>query len=153
MLYFFVSLILAVAASDHLIKFLIKTNIKDTNDVIFWKIFKIIYIENNGAAFGWFQGATWFFVTITILVVGYLFFLVTSKKLKDKISVIASALIIGGGIGNLIDRIIFGYVIDYIKLVVLSPVCNLSDFCVVIGVFIFIIHTFFVSKNKQPLKI
>ena len=64
-------------------------------------------------------------------------------------------MIIGGGIGNLIDRVFLGYVIDYIQLSFFPPVCNFADYCITAGTILFVIYIFFVSdffQKKETLR-
>ena len=54
-------------------------------------------------------------------------------------------MIIGGGVGNLIDRLVHGYVVDYLAVSFFPPVCNFADYCITIGVFILVIYIIFFS--------
>ena len=56
--------------------------------------------------------------------------------------------LIGGGIGNLIDRIAYGYVVDYLSLTFFSPVCNFADYCITIGVILLAVYLLFFSDKK-----
>ena len=56
-------------------------------------------------------------------------------------------LIIGGGIGNLIDRVLYGYVIDYLSLSFFPPVCNFTDYAITIGVILLVVYIFFFSDS------
>ena len=70
------------------------------------------------------------------------------KKLLSLL--LAAALMIGGGIGNLIDRIWRGFVVDYLSLSFFPPVCNFADYCITIGAFLFVIVLlFFGGKDKK----
>ena len=62
---------------------------------------------------------------------------------------ICSALIVGGGIGNLIDRIFYGYVIDYLSLSFFPPVCNFADYCITAGTVMLIIYVMFFAESKK----
>ena len=68
------------------------------------------------------------------------------KHPKGKMFYISAGLIIGGGIGNLIDRVFYGYVIDYISLSFFSPVCNFADYAITIGTILLIIYVLFFSN-------
>lgn len=74
------------------------------------------YVENRGVAFGMFENMRWIFVALTSVIIVILLYIIIFKKIKSKMFLISSALIIGGGIGNLIDRVLYGYVIDYLQL-------------------------------------
>ena len=90
-------------------------------------ILDLNYVENRGVAFGMFKDMRWFFVVFTAVIIGVLFYIILKKKFNSKLFYISSALIIGGGIGNMIDRIYYGFVIDYLQLSFFSPVCNFAD--------------------------
>ena len=108
------------------------------------------YLENRGAAFGIFSNQRWLFIIATVLAIILLVYLVFVKKFQSKIFNISVALIIGGGVGNLIDRIFLGYVVDYIQISFFPPVCNFADYCITAGTIILIIWLFFCyDKNKN----
>ena len=108
------------------------------------------YLENRGAAVGIFSNQRWLFIIATVLAIILLVYLVFVKKFQSKIFNISVALIIGGGVGNLIDRIFLGYVVDYIQISFFPPVCNFADYCITAGTIILIIWLFFCyDKNKN----
>lgn len=145
-LFFIVVLIIPVA--DQIIKFWIKNNIYGSC-VIDTKIpfLKLTYLKNFGAALGAFIGGRYFFVCMSIIVISVLLYFIFIKKVRDKAFILASSFIIGGGIGNIIDRVFFGYVIDYLKILFFSPVCNLSDYFISMGIAIMIFYIFKNNKN------
>ena len=71
---------------------------------------------------------------------------------KGKFFYVCAALIIGGGIGNLIDRIFFGYVIDYLSLSFFPPVCNFADYCITAGTIMLVIYLLFFSDVLDSSK-
>lgn len=96
-------------------------------------LFHLTYVENRGAAFGLFQNQKLFFIiTTTIVVSAIVYYLYTTKKVMLPLR-IGLYLIIGGAIGNLIDRIRFGFVVDFFHIVDLWPVFNIADSAVVVG--------------------
>lgn len=99
--------------------------------------FHITYVENPGAAFGILAYQTWFFLIITSLVVIVLAYYIFTLKKDQLLLKIAFALQIGGAIGNFIDRFRTGYVVDFIDFKVWSPVFNIADVAIVIGVGLF----------------
>ena len=102
------------------------------------------YVENRGVAFGMFENMRWIFVALTSVIIVIIF-----KKIKSKMFLISSALIIGGGIGNLIDRVLYGYVIDYLQLSFFSPVCNFADYAVTVGTVLLVIYLLFMSDSSK----
>ena len=96
----------------------------------------LTYVENKGAAFGIFQDAKVFLITLALilfLVITY-YVILHRKKIKATL-LIPLAMIAGGGISNVADRFRFGFVVDYIDVRIIQyPVFNLADICVVLGV-------------------
>lgn len=107
------------------------------------------YVENPGVAFGMFENMRWIFVALTSVIIVILLYIIIFKKIKSKIFLISSALIIGGGIGNLIDRVLYGYVIDYLQLSFFSPVCNFADYAVTVGTVLLVIYLLFMSDSSK----
>ncbi len=102
-----------------------------------WKNFSIIHGSNTGVVFGFFQGTNWVFTLIAAIVI--IFLCVYWKKLAQEYTV-AWALILGGAIGNLIDRILFGAVTDFIS-IGWWPTFNLADSALVVGVVLLVWKT------------
>ena len=107
------------------------------------------YVENRGVAFGMFENMRWIFVALTSVIIVILLYIIIFKKIKSKMFLISSALIIGGGIGNLIDRVLYGYVIDYLQLSFFSPVCNFADYAVTVGTVLLVIYLLFMSDSSK----
>ncbi len=146
-----------IAVLDQVIKFFVTAYLKPVGTVnVLGDVFKLTYVENRGVAFGMFQGMQWIFVILTIAMLGVIIFLMFKKRPKSKFFYVCAALIIGGGIGNLIDRVFYGYVIDYLSLSFFPPVCNFADYCITIGVFLLAVYLFFftdaVKNDKKELK-
>ena len=160
---FVISLILIVALTliDQILKYLVANNIflGDTIEVIKFgetKIFSLTHIRNSGAAWSIMSGKTWFLIglPIAVIIVGliYLFHI----KNGSKLAVVSLSVLIAGGIGNLIDRIRFHEVIDYIQFNPINfPVFNFADICVVIGGLIFCFYYLIfdeIKKKKNKLE-
>lgn len=138
---------------DYILKILVINNLKPVGNVtIIPNLFSLTYVENKGAAFGMLSNARWIFIAFTIIVLIFLIVFLFYKKPKSKLVNIALILIIGGGFGNLIDRIFYGYVVDYLSLSFFSPVCNFADYCVTIGAFLLIIYLLFFSDYLKKDK-
>ena len=72
------------------------------------------------------------------------------KRPDSKLFYFSVALIVGGGLGNLVDRVIYRYVVDYLSLSFFPPVCNFADYCITIGVVILAVYlVFFSDKDKK----
>jgi signal peptidase II len=98
-------------------------------------ILSLTYVENSGAAFGILQGQRWILVGFTALVLAGAAVLLMTGRIKNKGDRLFVSLILGGGIGNLVDRMRQGYVVDYLDVNALFPypMFNFADCCVVIG--------------------
>lgn len=99
---------------------------------IFTDIFHITYILNPGAAFGILENKTWFFIAVALVLLAGVVYLY--PRLPENIIVkLGTGLLVGGAIGNLIDRVRIGYVIDFFDFRI-WPIFNVADICIVCGV-------------------
>lgn len=112
--------------------------------------FSLFYIQNEGAAWGIFQGKMIFFYLVTLIVVGYLVYMFQQEKNKTKLVGISFALILSGAIGNFIDRLLNGYVVDMFRLDFINfPIFNVADVCLTVGVVLMLIHVLFFEKEEK----
>lgn len=131
---FFILVSVLIPIADVAAKFLVLKNLSSGDEIkTFIPFLSIVKVKNFGIAFGVFKGQTGFLILLISAILIALLYLVFSKKIKSKQLLIAISFVIGGGIGNLIDRIFFGYVTDYLKLSFFPPVCNLSDYFICLG--------------------
>ncbi len=129
-----------LAVIDQIIKYFVLENLRPVGYMsVADSFFSLVYVENRGIAFGMFQGMFWFFSVMTVVFIGIFIYMIVKRIFKGRLFYISSALIIGGGIGNLIDRVFRGYVIDYLSFSFFSPVFNFADCCVTIGAVLMII--------------
>lgn len=131
---------------DQVIKLLVTNNITYLKSItIIPDFFYLTHVHNEGAAWSMFSGNTIFLILIAVMVLFFIYyFLLRGKKFDMKDTIIYS-LLIGGIIGNLIDRIIFKYVIDYLDFIFGSysfPVFNFADICIVLSVIILLFYSF-----------
>jgi signal peptidase II len=113
----------------------------------------LTYVENRGAAFGTMMGGRWFFVALTVIVVvaGGIYYSKIYNKDKSKIASLALVLVAGGAIGNCIDRLFRGYVVDMLSFNFFGysfPVFNFADICVVIGAVLLVVSLCFTKEGK-----
>jgi signal peptidase II len=142
---------------DQITKYLIRSNL-DYGEIIkvTQKFLWITYIRNTGAAFSLSFGDAGLnkiiFIIVSSIASAMLFFLI--KKSQTKIETIAFSLILGGAIGNLIDRIFLGSVTDFIWcdfpdwIMQRWPVFNIADSSIVVAITILVIYTLFLEKKK-----
>ncbi|ADE71269.1 MULTISPECIES: signal peptidase II [Priestia] len=111
--------------------------------------------RNRGAAWGILQGQMWFFYLITVVVVIGLIIYIQKLKKQDKWFGIALALMLGGAIGNFIDRVVRKEVVDFVNTYIFTydfPIFNVADSALVVGVIIMFIMTLFEGKMKKEHK-
>lgn len=147
---------LLIVVIDYILKILVINNLKPISHIeVIPGFFSLSYVENKGAAFGMLSDARWIFIVFTIAVIIFLIIYLFWKKPTAKPVLIALILIIGGGLGNLVDRIFYGYVVDYLSISFFPPVCNFADYCVTVGAAILVIYLLFFSdylKKDKGLK-
>ncbi len=119
------------------------------------KVFNLLYIENRGAAFGMLQNSRWFFIAVTIIaLIVAMVYLFKIRKTTTLLLKISSAMIIGGAIGNLIDRIIAGFVVDFFYFELINfAVFNVADSFVCVGAVFLGIYILFIHKFEDEKKV
>ena len=111
--------------------------------------FHLTYVQNTGAAFGLLAGQTWILIITAFIAVGAIIYLSRTLAPKAWLMKVALGMIGGGALGNLYDRMVYGYVIDYIDVRIWSYIFNFADSMIVIGVGIILIGTFLDEKKKE----
>lgn len=110
-------------------------------NVIINDVFYLTYVKNTGAAFSIFKDNTIFIIIVTVLIlIGIISYI--KSHLLNKYEIIGYGVILGGALGNLFDRVLYGYVVDYIDIVIFGynyPVFNIADIGIVVGVVILFI--------------
>ena len=153
-----VSLLVAVLVViiDQVSKALIVDNLKvEGNSVpVIGGLLVFTLSYNDGMAFGIGSSAfRWIFVGIMLVVGCFLVYLMLKPKYNHKLFFISSALIIGGGIGNAIDRVINGYVVDFLALSFFPPICNIADYAITLGTALLLIYVIFIYGKDDKKKI
>ena len=128
---------------DQAIKFYLSTKMfLNQSNILIKNFLNLTYVHNTGAAFSILEGNTWLLIIIGILaVIGLIFYIGKLVHIGD-FDMFTYSLLLGGILGNLIDRIIYGYVIDYISLNIFGyhfPIFNFADMCIVISVILIFI--------------
>ena len=137
MLYLLISIIVFM---DQIIKYYIINNFNYGQSLAIIKgVFHLTYVKNTGAAFGILKNANNFFIIVSIIIILFLLFY-RYYYFKSNIYInISIGLIIGGAVGNLIDRILLNHVVDYLDFRI-WPVFNLADSAIVVGAGFLIIY-------------
>lgn len=134
---------------DQISKFLAVVYLKGKVPYIVIKdFFEFAYVENYGAAFGILQNRRTFFIVMTLaVVIGISFFIIKNYYEMNSFLRFGLAMLLGGAIGNFIDRIRLGYVIDFISFKFINkyhfPVFNLADISIVLGTGLILILVLF----------
>ena len=143
---YFLSLSIFIILIDQFTKYLMFYNYKTFINKDFL-LFKLDFVKNYGAAFNILSGNRIFLSCISIIFSILLTYLILSKNTINKYDLYSYSFILGGTIGNGMDRILRGFVIDFINLNFINfPVYNISDISINIG-FIFLLYSIF--KNKR----
>lgn len=133
---------LIVIIIDRILKVLVTNNFAlNVRNKIIDGFFYITNCHNEGAAFSLFSGNVLFLIFITLIVL-FLIYRTINKENVNKIGVLAYGLLLGGILGNLYDRIFYGYVIDYLDFVIFKfnfAIFNLADAAIVIGAILLIV--------------
>ena len=131
---------LIIILFDQITKFLIRINFQLNETIpIIKNIFHLKYIQNFGAGFGILQNQQWILIFVSLLVIGVIFYYIDRIKEKEILLQVLVGFVLGGTIGNLIDRLIYGFVIDFLDFRI-WPVFNIADSFVTIGVIGLIIY-------------
>lgn len=118
--------------------------------------FNLTYVRNTGAAFSFLSEAggwqRWFFAVMAIVISAILAIWLYRLKKNETLLAIALALVLGGAIGNLTDRLLYGYVIDFFDVYYQTwhfPAFNIADSAISLGVFLMILESFGIGANNQ----
>jgi len=139
---------------DQITKFLTVQNIPlgDSMEII-PGIFSLTYIQNTGAAWSILEGQMWFFYIITLIVVVMLIYFLHKEAKDEPLFALAISFILGGALGNFVDRLHLQYVIDMFQLDFISfPIFNIADSALTVGVIIMLLYVLkdeFFNKNKE----
>lgn len=146
-------------AFDQLTKWLAVTYVKPVGTIPIIKFgetewVNFTYCENTGMSFSLLEGQRFILIALPILLIGVVEYLIFSGKIQSKAMKIALAFLAGGGLGNLIDRIYLGYVVDFIDFRIINfAIFNFADICAVLGGFAFaIMMVIDEAKTEKPEK-
>ncbi len=143
-----------LVAADQAIKFWAVSELSGSASREFIKIagneiVNLTYTENTGAAFSFMSGQQWFtigFASVALII--FTLYMIKNYR-ESKMAMLFSVLVISGGIGNLIDRIRIGYVVDYIEVRLFRfAIFNFADICVTVGIVLLLIYILFFFGKK-----
>ncbi len=140
---------------DQITKYLTILYLKPVDTVpIIRDVLHLTYVENTGAAFGMMKDQRWLFMTIsTVAIIAVLVYMFVQKP-QSRLECVALSFIVGGGIGNMIDRTLLGYVVDMIDFRLINfAVFNVADSFVCVGVGLMMLYLILsVIDEQKPLK-
>jgi len=156
-----ISIIAASVILDQLTKWIVVNSMELYESIVLIeKIFSFTYIPNYGAAWGMFSNHRWVFMVITSAALIIMPIILYRYRKTHVLFSLSLSLFIGGAIGNMIDRVFVGYVVDFLEFTFIDfPVFNVADICVVFGAILMIVYaaffdkTFFVDKQKATASV
>lgn len=140
---------------DQAIKYITLIALKPIGNIdIINNFFSLTYVENRGAAFGMLEGGKWLFILLTIIVCIGLTIYYSKLAQQNRLFIVrvSIVLICAGAVGNAIDRIFRGFVVDMLNFNIFGydfPVFNFADICVCIGAFFLVLGIMFFDKNME----
>lgn len=149
-MFYWISLALLAVVLDQVTKILAVKYLMPVNTVpIIKSVLHLTYLENTGAAFGSLKNSRWVFLAVSTFAIIALVFYMLRFKPKNRVLSAGLAFIIGGGIGNMIDRIAKGYVVDFVDFRLVNfAVFNVADSFVCVGAALVIIYIFFFAEKE-----
>lgn len=143
---------LLLLAIDQLTKALVRANLAVGGAWAPWSaigsFFRFLHWQNTGAAFGIFQNANIPLLVLSLLVVVAIFYYYLRVPQGDRLSLISMALMLGGALGNVVDRIAFGYVTDFVA-VGSFPIFNVADAGICVGVALLILSLYLQERKSK----
>ncbi len=149
-LFYYILTIVGIVAADQVTKLLVLQNIPLYGSVdAIPGLFHFTYVQNTGAAFSSFQGMRWLFVALFVILTAALIFEYFKKPMPfNKFERFCIAAVYAGGLGNIIDRVRLGYVVDMIEVdFVRFAVFNVADIFVTCGCIALAVSLIFFNKN------
>lgn len=139
---------------DQLVKYWVVSNLSlgEAMNVI-PNVFSLTYYQNSGAAWSILQGQMWFFAIVTFVAVPLCIWLLWKNRRGSKFYSLALGLVIAGALGNFIDRMRLGYVVDMFQTDFINfPIFNVADMCLTIGVVMVFIYALFEERFERKTK-
>lgn len=147
------SIYLITCIIDQIVKLVLRFNMEvgDSIDII-PNFFKLEYLQNTGAAFSSFEGMRYVLIIVSLIIFMLIIKYIKKNEISRKTEIISLGMILGGLVGNLIDRVLCGYVIDYLSFNIFGysfAVFNLADSFIVVGVILLTIDMILVEVEKR----
>ncbi|WP_462259155.1 signal peptidase II [Vagococcus teuberi] len=135
---------------DQLTKIIVVQNLDLYETTIKNPIFSITHIRNEGGAWSIFEGHMWFFLLVGVIALCIFSYLLYKNRYNNKWLTVGLSFVIGGTVGNFIDRFRQGYVVDMFQTEFMKfPIFNVADICLVIGVICIFIYILFFDEETN----
>jgi signal peptidase II len=145
---------LAILGLDQVTKWIVDRSMQVYESIELLPFFNLTYLRNQGAAFSFLSQAggwqRWFFVSLSLLASGGIVYWLTRLGREQRWEAAAWALVLGGAVGNLIDRTAYGYVIDFLDVYYRDwhwPAFNVADSAITIGIGMLLLDSF---RTRSP---
>lgn len=149
---FYAILTAALVVLDQIVKYLVRAVIPLGGNVPFIPyLLDLTYVQNTGAAFSMLRSHTWLLTLTSTMVVLAMCALIVKGFFKNRLGLFSAALVLAGGMGNLIDRVVFGFVTDMFQTTFMEfAVFNVADCCITVGVpLLFLYVLLYVGKDEK----
>lgn len=138
-----------IVAADQLVKFIIASSAAVGEVIASIPGLEIMYVQNRGAAFSLLSGKISFLTIISIAFCAAAVVYFIKRKPSHPAMRIAIALMFSGALGNALDRIIRGFVVDFIRVTFINfPVFNIADIAITVGAFLLVVYEIFFDKSE-----
>ena len=146
-----------VFVSDQLTKYFASDYLVRHGEVNLSPFLNLVLVHNTGAAFGFLSSASgWqngLFMFVALVACAFLLWMLSRLNRQEMLLAVALMLILGGALGNLLDRVIFGYVIDFIDVHYHHwhwPAFNVADSAITVGAILLILDTVWLARGRRP---
>ena len=139
---------------DQLIKYYVDLYLKPSSSIIIIKnVLQLNYLENDGAMMGFMGGKTLTMTVLAVICLVVMLAVIFTGLIKDRIDYWCCILMISGGLGNIIDRIFRGYVIDYIEVLFIDfYIFNFADCLITVSAFVLIFYQIYLIAKENKTK-
>lgn len=145
-----------VLGLDQASKIAIKSSMNLTESIEIIPFFNLTYVHNEGAAFSFLADAggwqRWLFAGLALIISVMIGFWIARLKKQEILLAVALSLVLGGAVGNLIDRVTYGYVIDFLDVYYKNwhwPAFNIADSAICMGVFLMLLESFGIGRPPE----
>lgn len=141
-----------IVVFDQFTKYLVVKNMELFDEIPLIKgFFNLFYVRNSGAGLGILSNARWVFMIFTVIVIVIAVYILSVRFFKHNLANVSIVFILGGGIGNMIDRIAFGEVVDFFQFQIkyFDFIFNIADVFVTFGTIMFVIYYLFYYDKER----